>query len=314
MVTWFSTASLLVPVTFLVWVPTARADIYLSRGSSSSVSDYTTSGTLVGSRSTGGNLNALSLDAAGNLYVTDLNGPLKFPAGQSIATAAYSSLSTSGTVGDYYGSAVDSNGNFYMTTDADSGTSSDIKVYEYTGGTGTPSLFSDTLANTSMSVFNTVAVDPISGNVFVADNHNSDILEYGISGGTTPIHTFTNGVSSPKDIAVDRLGDLYVSDGNGNLEKINISTGTPTAVETGLTGLTGIAVDGQNNLYYIAMDGSSHGGIFEVSPTGSPLGELFNTGSAEADFISVVPEPALGAIFVIGASSLLFRRCRKIRN
>jgi len=294
---------------------TARADIYLSNGGRSTVYDYSLTGTLVSSRATGGNLNTLSLDGPGNLYVTDLGGgEVKFPAGQPLSSASYTGMSISGTAGLFYGSAVDSGGNVYFTTDADSSISSDIKVYKYTGGAGSPALFSDTLANTSFSVYNTVAVDPITGNVFVADNHNSDILEYGPTGGTTPIQTFTTGVSSPWDIAVDKLGDLYVSDGNGNVEKINIGTGTPTPVATGLSSLKGLAVDSQNNLYYIALDASSHGGIYEVTAAGSALGELFNTGSLEADYIALpVPEPA-GATAVISIIVLLLVAPRYLRS
>ena len=295
---------------------TAQADIYLSAGSGSTVYDYSLTGTLVSSRPTGGNLNTLSLDGPGNLYVTDLSGgEIKFPAGQPLSSASYGGLSTSGTAGDFYGSAVDSSGNVYITADADSSTSSDIKVYKYTGGTGTPALFSDTVSNTSFGVRNTVAVDPITGNVFVADNFNSDILEYGPSGGTTPIHTFTTGVSTPWDIAVDHLGDLYVADGNGNVEKINIGTGTPTSVATDLTSLKGLAVDSQNNLYYIALDGNSHGGIYEVTAAGTALGELFNTGSLEADYIALpVPEPAGTATAVCMIAGLLIFMPRYLRR
>ncbi len=65
-----------------------------------------------------------------------------------------------------------------MTTDADSGPSSDIQVFKYNGETGAPSEITDTATNTSFSVKNTVAVDPVTGDIFVADYYNNIIDEY----------------------------------------------------------------------------------------------------------------------------------------
>ncbi len=295
------------------------ADIYLTTSGGSSIYDYTITGTLVSSRSTGGDLDTLALDSAGNVYVNDVDrGVTEYllsTPGSMLSTVSETSLSTTGTADFYYGTAFDSAGNLYMTTDADTSNSSDIKSFKYAGGAGTPAAFSDTDANTSFRVTNTIAVDPITGNVFIADVYNSDILEYPSTGGSTPLKTFTSGVSGPIDIAIDSLGDLYVSDGNGNIEKINISSSSASPVVTDLTSLQGIAVDGQNNLYYIAEDSNNKGGIFEVNSSGTSLGELFNTGNIEAAFIAVpVPEPsgAAGILMVVsvGLVRLAPRRLR----
>ncbi len=311
--------SLIAGAISLALAQSSEADIYLTNGGGETIFDYTNTGTLVSSRSTGGSPNTLALDSAGNVYVTDTDGGvtkyLTGAPGSMLSTASSSALSTTGTAEFYYGTAFGPGGNLFITTNADNGNSSDIKSFKYTGATGTPAAFTDTDANTSFSVTNTIAVDPTTGNVFIADRYNSAILEYPSTGGSTPIKTFTSGVSNPIDIAVDSLGDLYVSDQNGNIEKINISSSLASPVVTDLTSLEGIAVDSQNDLYYIAEDGNNKGGIFEVNSAGTSLGELFNTGSGEADFIAVpVPEPsgAAGMVLcgVVAAMWLLPRRLR----
>jgi hypothetical protein len=287
--------------------------IYVTNSSSSTVTEYSAAGAVLASRPTGGNLNTVAADAAGNLYVTDLNsGVIEFAGGSPSSSDA--TLPTTGTSSFYFGAAVDSSGNVYFSTDADSGSSSDIKIFRYTNITQPPVLFSDTAPATSFGVRNSVAVDPVSGNVFLADNANSKILEYNTGGAL--INTFTNGVSSPRSIAVDNAGDLYVSNGGtSSLVKIVIATGINSNVATGLSSPTGVAVDLQNNVYELQLNGSSHYGMYEFTSTGAPLGQIFDTGSTEGDFIAVTPEPSTFAIFPLALSAILlgYRRRKSAR-
>ncbi|HET6246643.1 MAG TPA: hypothetical protein VFE47_03005 [Tepidisphaeraceae bacterium] len=282
------------------------AVIDITTSSNSTVTQYSTTGTQLGLRATGGNLNTLASDASGNLYITDLGGGVvRFPGGAP--SAAYSFLSTSGTTGDYYGTAVDSSGRIYFSADADTGSSSDIKIYRYNDTSQPPVLFSDTAPATSFGVRNSVAVDPVSGNVFLADNANSKILEYDTSGAL--INTFTNGVSGPWSIAVDHLGDLYVSNtGSSSLVKIVISSGINSNVATGLKSPTGVAVDSQDNVYELAVNSSNHYGVFEFSSAGVAQGQIFDTGSTSGDYITVTPEPASIALCAGAVFALALRR------
>jgi hypothetical protein len=292
----------------------ARADFITTRSSNSTISDFSSSGTLLASHATGGNLETVAVGGNGNIYGTDLDGGVfKFAAG----TLANSNMSTTGTAEFYYGTAVDSSGNVYFSTDGDNSNSSDIKVYRYINGTGAPVLFSDTGVNGSFSVRNSLAIDPITQNLFLADAANNKVLEYNTSG--TLINTFTNGISSPWDIAVDALGDLYVSNtGTDSLVKILISNGSPTNVATGLNTPEGVAVDSANNVYELVTSavGGTHSSVIEFTPSGTALGEVLNAGTQGQDYLAVtpvaaVPEPAALTIAGAGLAGLVLLVARR---
>jgi sugar lactone lactonase YvrE len=110
-----------------------------------------------------------------------------------------------------------------------------------------------------------IAIDA-SGNMYVADSGNNLIRKISTSG---QVSTFAGGgysttgygdgtgtnasFNTPTGIAMDNLGNLYVSDvGDGSIRKI-----TPQAVVTTIVPLgpferpTGLAVDASNNLYVV---------------------------------------------------------------
>ena len=105
-----------------------------------------------------------------------------------------------------------------------------------------------------------IAVDA-SGNVFVADLDNNNIREVtpgGVVstpyGSPTGLSGSTNGKSalfnSPRDIAIDGAGNLYVADeGNNLIRKIASGTASTLAASTTFNAPRGVAVDGAGDVF-----------------------------------------------------------------
>jgi uncharacterized protein (TIGR03437 family) len=183
-------------------------------------------------------LNAIAVDAGGNLYFDDLqrvgmdsNGTITTVAGDG--TAGFQGdggLATAAYVSDPAGMALDSSGNLYLadygnnrvrevsngiiTTVAGNGT------YGYTGAGGTAT--SAELGNPS-----SVAVDS-TGNLYVADNYRVMKVTKGKT--STTISTIA-GLENPQGIAVDAAGNVYVAQpAMHRVVELSPSTGTTCAV------------------------------------------------------------------------------------
>jgi len=287
--------------------PTLRAQV-LAASNGESVNYFSFAGAPLGSTNFGLSLYGLATDSQQNLLVAVLDeGVVKL----SGTTGSGSALPIGGSAAFYYGVAVDSSGNLYMTSSPDNGSASDIKVYKYNGDSGTPSLITDTGTTGSFGVRNTVAVDPVTGNIFVADNYENKIYEYPSSGGTVPIATLTTGVSSPYDIAIDKNENLYVSDGgNNSLIKFTDETGTPTTIDSSLVSAGGIALDGSNDVFVVGFNSTtSHGYVSEFAPDGALLsGTFVDLGASnQGDYITIVnvPEPDGNQLALLGAGIVM---------
>ena len=124
---------------------------------------------------------------------------------------------------------------------------------------------------------NKVAVDS-SGNLYIAESHVHRIRKVDTSGTITTIAgtgvsgfsgdgglATAAGLSSPTDVAVDSLGNLYIADsGNHRIRKVDTSGTITTIAGTGVSGFSGdggpataaelsspedVALDGSDNLY-----------------------------------------------------------------
>ncbi len=208
---------------------------------------------------------ALAADAAGDLFVVDLNVAVSImeltPAGtqRTLKTSAVAPLAI----------AVDTEGNLYV---ADPATSRVLKIVTSTG--------QETVlaAGAGFSKPSGVAVDA-AGDVYVADTGNNHIVR------VTPAGTFsqvvTPALNAPAGVAVGPGGDLYIAD-TGNDRVIHIpSAGLPTGVGANLDEPTAVAVDNAGNVVIINQ-GSNNTSVVEVTPTltQTTLSTHYSTGIA----------------------------------
>ena len=243
----------------------------------------------------------VALDGSGNLYIADAwnNRIRKVDTAGVITTVAGTGTFGFGT-GGYGGDggpavaaqlnspssvAVDGSGNLYI---ADTGNSRIRKVdssgnISTVAGTGTGGFSGDGGAATAARLTpSSVAVDG-SGNLYIADTGNSRIRKVDSSGNiSTVAGTGTGGfggdggaataarLRTPRGVAVDGSGNLYIADANNHrIRKVDSSGNISTVAGTGTGGFgtvgfngdgaaataaqlrspQGVAVDGSGNLY-----------------------------------------------------------------
>ena len=232
-----------------------------------------------------GNPRAIAVDAAGNLYVGEVDSGTVFkitPAGEATALAG------SGTqIKDPVGVAVGRDGAVYVS-DADSNAAFRITPDGKVTSLGRPG---NGPADVGLTTPTSIVADA-AGNAYVANNGNNVILKLTAQGamsvfagkaGSDGSDDGTGAaarLASPRGIAIDPAGNLYVADeGNSNIRKI-----TPSGVVTTLAGEArqtggndgtskaahfsaprGLAVDGAGNVYVADTDNHL---IRKITPAG----------------------------------------------
>ena len=208
----------------------------------------------------------MAFDGSGNLYVADYGSDTiyEYPNGyQSGQTPKIFATNLNGPIG----LTMDSQGNLF---EADGGSGS---IYEFTNGY--------TLGQPPVT-FATNLINPISltglafdnfGNLFAGNDGSGSIFEFpkGYQPGQTPI-TFATNLFAPTGLTFDGSGNLFVTDGNGNIDKF-ATNGTRSVFVSGLNLATGLAFDSFGNLYEGDL---GSGNVYAFIPNGTP--KTFATG------------------------------------
>ncbi len=203
----------------------------------------------------------VAVDGSGNLYIADEgNGRVVKVPPTDLACAT--SCTTIGTgLSHPYGVAVDGSGNLYI---ADFGNNQVFKETPTGGGSYTQSVLLNSSSNGLNINFHpiSVAVDG-SGNLYIADYGNSQVLKETYTGGAYTLsvvaNSSSNGLLHPQGVAVDGSGNVYIADTSNNrvlLEVLSGSSYSQSVIATrdapsnnGLSSPTGVAVDGSGNVY-----------------------------------------------------------------
>jgi sugar lactone lactonase YvrE len=227
------------------------------------------------------NPRGLAVDAAGTLYVGDVESPSL----HQITSAGKATPVAGVTIADPIGIAVDRNGTLFVA-DADNNS-----VLRISGGASV-SIGKPAAGESGLSTPTSVAVDA-AGNVFVADNGGAAIRRIAADGSLTTFagkRDTTGGedgkgsaarFAKPRGIAIDRDGTLYVADeANHNIRKITadgvVTTLAGAAGQAGAVDATGtnarfnapraIAVDAAGNVFVADTDNQT---IRKITPDGA---------------------------------------------
>jgi len=243
----------------------------------------------------------IAVDAAGNLYVADagLKTVEMYPAG-SASGAAGTAVGTGLTAPT--GVAVDGAGDVFI---ADSG--SVYEVPESATGAGLNATGQITL-KTGLGSPVQLAADGL-GDLYISDAGKQQVLELenfstgwstSLPGVLAPQTVALSGaaVSAPSAIAVDPYNDLFVVDG-GSVYEIT-PAGSQTQVLSGLSGVTGVAVDPSGSVLVTATGGAVR--IPNVSGALNTANET--TLAAGVTSPTAVTLDSLGNIYVADGSAL----------
>lgn len=228
----------------------------------------------------------VAVDAAGNVYVTDIGLQEVFK-----ITPRGIQSTVGGGLEVPEDAAVDGAGNVYITdsqadavfkvtpggvqTTVGSGFSYPVGVAldgagdVYVSDPFVPTVFEITPAGAQTMVgsgYNTpagVAVDA-AGNVYVADTFSATVFKITPNGTQTMIGS---GLISPAAVAVDAAGDVYITDLATDTVYEVTPSGNQTTVSTGLDVPNGVNLDGSGNIY---VADTFNGQVTKIDRAGAP--------------------------------------------
>ncbi|MHB8304136.1 MAG: NHL repeat-containing protein [Acidobacteriaceae bacterium] len=236
----------------------------------------------------------VGVDTAGNIYVADENAwlveKISVSTGQIAAVVDNPNVESEEVAVDGEGDVLIADASFRVDQLDPTGNLGVVAG----GGNTTPSTTPIAATSANISVYG-VATDN-AGNLYIAGGtvekvyaSSGEIVLVAGGGGTVP-NTNPIAATSAKifalSVAADAQGNLYIADGNGLIEKLNLATGQITVVAGGgnavpsttpipatsakikpltLNGSSGIAVDANENIYIV--DGNTNA-IEEVDAAG----------------------------------------------
>ena len=204
--------------------------------------------------------------------------------------------------------AVDTSGNLYISSCGQAGGTYYLSVCEeilQPDGTYVETVLFNH-ANNGLYNPAGVAVDS-SGNVYIADTLNSQVLKETLSGGTytqSVVTDYHGGLTFPENIAVDSSGNVYVTDPDNNrvLKETLQPNGSyvQTTVGTGLNAPGGVTVDGAGNVY-IADGGNVR--VLKETLSGGTYTQSQVIGSDWLNGVIEVAVDSSGNVYAVNANS-----------
>jgi sugar lactone lactonase YvrE len=187
----------------------------------------------------------VAVDAAGNVYVTDIGLQEVF---KITPSGVQNPIGTGLEVPE--DAAVDGAGNLYVTD-----SHADVVFKVTPGGV-------QTMIGSGFSYPVGVAVDG-AGNVYVSDPFVPTVFQITPGGAQTMVGS---GYNTPAGVAVDAAGNVYVADTfSATVFKIT-PNGTQTMIGSGLVSPAAVAVDAAENVY---ITDSATDTVYEVTPSGN---------------------------------------------
>jgi len=242
---------------------------------------------------------ALAADAAGNLYIAEATDIKRADGGGNLTSLAAGLLNPAGI-------AVDLNDNVYV---ADTGHNVILQMDPVTGATTvvaglasgavlcsrTSDAYGDGCPATQASLNGPAGLAfDATGNLFFADS--ADNLLRRVDAFSKQISSVT-GINQPAGVAMDAAADLYFVDGsNQAVRMVNTTTGTITTIADQLNAPFGIALDGQGNVY--AADAGNNR-VIEVNRSQASL-------QYGAVYVNSSDAPQTVAITNVGAAAAQF--------
>ena len=260
----------------------------------------------------------LTMDAVGNLYIADTGNNVvrKVSAATQIITTIAGNHSNPGYTGDSgpansaglqgpRGVAVDYAGNLYIADRNNAAVrrvDAATQIITTVAGTGTQGYSGDNGPATSakLNAPTGVAVDA-AGNLYIADPAVNAVRKVDaatqiittLAGTGTPNYSGDNGpansatLNGPYAVALDSVGNLYISDSNNNVVRVVSATAAPLSFPTTIVG------------------GSSPEQTVTLSNIGNTSMTLNSTATATANFVVDTSSPCLQVTSLdIGASCL----------
>ena len=284
----------------------------------SSVSEYDGSGNLVnGSYITGlNNAVGLAFDSSDNLYVSynsdGYGGVAEYNSSGSLITSTFAPGLTSA-----YGMTFDTSGNLYVA---------DYAAASYSEYDPSGNLLSQTPATEEFWFLGHelprqgsagspygLAWSPITGSLYYTINAPNQVVRTDVNQLGLGSQASISLPTAPEAVAIDSLGNAFLTlPGSGVVQEWNAALRLEVDFATGLNNPTGVALDGNNDVYV-----STGSGILEYNSSGTLLDTIGDGNTpgflAVEPAISPVPEPGTLALAAAGALGVLGCRRRSVQ-